>query len=142
MNGVKPHPLSLGTNMVKLLTWTCILSLIIIHETDMLLTQHYIGNQYNQETFPPMSWTIKTFGIFTAIWISRAIMYLYYWLALVFQKNRHWFYFLILVTILYYIAMIPWLFTLNLCDWPLDKLHKTTLTKSHSQDKMPSAFGK
>lgn len=102
----------------KILTWFFILALIFIHTADMELTQYYIGNNAYMEGFPLMRWSIGQFGIEISVWISRVIMYAYFWLALVNRENRWWFYFLLLVTVLYWVSMIPWWFQLGLVKWP------------------------
>jgi hypothetical protein len=92
--------------------------LVIIHTLDMQLTQHFIGDNWEQETFPPMSLCIKHIGIYNAEWVSRIIIYslLFIWC---FNRNKKpWRYLLYVGTTLYYAAMINWLFTLNLVSWP------------------------
>ena len=92
--------------------------LILIHTIDMLLTDKYVGNNWKRETFPIMSYTIKYCGIDAALWLSRLVMYLVMFFLLCKSQEREFRYLLYLITILYYTAMIPWLFTLNLVKWP------------------------
>lgn len=103
---------------MRFITWTFLILLIAIHSLDMELTRYYIGNNAQSETFPPMRWAIGNFGIDTALWISRAIMYPYYFMTLMNQDKRVWRYALILMTILYWTAMVPWVFQLQLLKWP------------------------
>lgn len=84
----------------------------------MLLTQHYIGNNWAAENFPPMSWCIKHHGIDVALWYSRTIMYSLMLVFLCNQDKRFWQYLLLLGTILYYTAMIQWLFFFDILIWP------------------------
>jgi len=105
--------------MRTFITWFFLLALILIHSLDMELTRYYIGSDAKSEAFPPMSWCIGKFGIEMSLWISRAIMYPFFWLALVFRKKDGWLYFLILTTILYYTAMTSWIFHLGFWKWPL-----------------------
>ena len=104
--------------MTKFTTWFFLLLLILIHTIDMELTRYYIGDNYEIESFPPMSECIKILGIENSIWASRIIMYFYFWLTLMNQNKRRWLYFLIIVTILYWTAMIPWVFQLRILNWP------------------------
>jgi len=92
--------------------------LVIIHTLDMQLTQDFIGNNWEQETFLPMRLCIKHIGIYNAEWVSRVIIYatLFIWC---FNRNKKsWRYLLYISTTLYYAAMINWLFTLKLVSWP------------------------
>lgn len=100
------------------MTWILILLLIIIHTVDMVLTRYYIGDNYKEESFFPMSSCINAIGIYNSIWLSRIIMYSYFFFALINQENKKWFYFLILVTILYYTSMIEWTFQLGIIKFP------------------------
>jgi hypothetical protein len=101
--------------------WICLTLLIFIHTADMELTRYYIGNEPKNESFPPMSWAISKFGVDTSIWISRAIMYPYMFIAMLNYNKRLWKYSLVLVTILYWVAMIPWWFQLGILSWPFPK---------------------
>lgn len=105
--------------MQRIITWVCVFLLILIHTIDMELTGYYIGNNFERESFPIMRFTIQVFGIDTALWFSRAIMYVYFFVALINRDKPKWYYFLILVTVLYWVAMIDWLFHLQLANWPL-----------------------
>ncbi len=91
--------------------------LLVIHTTDMELTNHYIGNDWARETFIPMRLCIKYIGIKQALWISRIVIYSLCFACLLYKDNKHWIYALILGTILYYAAMITWLFDLNIINW-------------------------
>lgn len=104
--------------MRNLLTWVFLFALIAIHTADMELTHYYIGNDAGCETFPPMSWCISKVGIDTALWISRLIMYPYFFLALLLRKKDWSFYLLVLITILYYTSMLDWTFQLGFWKWP------------------------
>lgn len=99
--------------MNRFLTWFFLILLTIIHTTDMILTWKYIGNQFEKETFPIMRLSIEHFGIDSSLWVSRTIMYSYFFVALMKEDNKKWLYFLIIITVLYYTAMIPWLYTLG-----------------------------
>ncbi len=107
--------------MQKVITWVCVFALLLIHTADMELTEHYIGNNAQNEAFPPMSWCIAEFGIQKSLWVSRIMVYFYLWFTLLNQHKKSWFYFLILVTILYWTAMIDWSFQLELIEWPFPK---------------------
>lgn len=84
----------------------------------MCLTGHYIANDWEHETFLPMSYCIKWCGINQALWISRICMYTALYCYLVNWKKWKWHYFLIAGTILYWTAMIPWLWRLKYLTWP------------------------
>jgi hypothetical protein len=103
------------------LTWLFLIALIFIHTIDMELTHYYIDDGID-ETFPVMQWCMNSFGIDAAIWISRAVMYVYFWLALVNQHKNGWFYFLVLATILYWTSMVGWSFQLGIFEWPFPTL--------------------
>lgn len=103
--------------MKQLFLIFCLGALIAIHTTDMLVTQEYIGDCWEEENFPPMRWSIKNFGIDWAVWISRGIMYSLMLVYLLNQHKRIWQYLLILGTILYYTSMIQWLFYFNVLTW-------------------------
>ena len=103
--------------MMRFWTYLCLFLLITIHTADMLLTEQYVGNDWRSETFPLMKWAIQTYGIYGALWISRVIMYLYFWIALLTQDKKPLFYLLVIITILYYTSMIGWLFTLGYISW-------------------------
>ena len=92
--------------------------MIVIHTMDMELTRYYVGENWEFETFYPMSMTIKAIGIYKALWVSRIIMYLYFFYFLM-NKNKKWVqYAMITTTILYWTAMAPWLFTLGVLEMP------------------------
>ena len=92
--------------------------LLFIHTLDMWLTRYCIGNDWDRETFLPMSYCIKWFGIYNSLWISRISMYSMLFLYFLNWKKWKWHYFLITGTILYWAAMLPWLDTLGYVDWP------------------------
>jgi|SRR5581483_7716639 len=101
----------------KHINYISLVLLIIIHSADMLLTQYFIGNNWELESFPIMSLTIKYFGGDVALWISRVIMYSYFYLIILYKDNTYFSYFNILMTSLYWTAMIQWLFFLGLLKW-------------------------
>lgn len=105
--------------MKTFLFWFLLLALILIHSIDMELTTHYIGDQWQNETFPLMRHCIKEFGIYNAVWISRVFCYLYFYWCYIYRKDERMVYSMFLVTILYYVAMTGWLFSLDLVKWPL-----------------------
>ena len=92
--------------------------LLFIHTLDMWLTRYYIGNDWNRESFLPMSYCIKWFGIYNSIWISRICIYGSLFLYFLNWRKRRWKYFLVVGTILYWAAMVGWLRTLGYTDWP------------------------
>ena len=102
----------------KLISIFFIALLVIIHAIDMELTRHYIGNAWEREIFPPMSLSIKLIGIHASLWVSRAIMYTLIYLYFLNWKKRYWYYFLITGTILYWTAMVSWLWSLGFLTWP------------------------
>ena len=91
---------------------------VIIHTVDMQLTRHYIGNDWQRETFLPMSLCIKYFGIHISLWISRLLIYPFLFLYFMNWRKRCWYYFLITSTLLYWAAMLSWLWTLGIVEWP------------------------
>lgn len=105
-------------NRWSALTWLSVAFLVAIHGVDMELTMVYIGDNYDMEIFPPMRWAIKYYGISGALMFSRFLTYGYLYLALLHAPDRRWSLFTLVVCLLYYTAMINWLFRLGLCEWP------------------------
>ncbi len=101
--------------MKSLLLWICFALLIAIHTIDMELTRVFIGDQWELETFPPMKYCIKQFGIYNSLWISRIIMYSLFLFYLLNNKNLKLQKVMIISTILYWTAMIGWL---DIFDFP------------------------
>ena len=91
--------------------------LIVIHTLDMQLTQDFVGNNWERETFPLMSYCIKWFGIFTSLWISRFTMYSLMFLYILNRNSRYWNAFLIVGTLLYWDAMTQWLWRFDILQW-------------------------
>jgi len=100
-----------------LFLWTCFVLLITIHTLDMELTAHYIGCNWHGESFPFMRWSIKFFGINNALWISRFSVYSLLYVYLIKRDSVYWQYLLILGTIVYWLAMIQWLFAFDILSW-------------------------
>jgi len=91
--------------------------LLIIHTADMLLTGHYVGDDWQSETFPIMRLTIRLVGIHAALWLSRLCVYSFLFAYFLNWRKRCWRYFLITCTLLYWTAMVSWLFTLGYVEW-------------------------
>jgi hypothetical protein len=98
--------------------WPLIILFILIHTLDMELTVQYVGNNWQYETFLPMSLCIKFLGIYNAIWVSRIMVYSYMFSCYIFKNCRFITPILLFITILYYVSMVGWLFTLNILAWP------------------------
>ena len=92
--------------------------LLFIHTLDMWLTRYNIGNNYEREIFLPMRHCIKWLGIYNAIWVSRLCIYGMLFKYFLNWKNWKWHYFLIVSTLVYWAAMLPWLRTLGYVLWP------------------------
>ena len=92
--------------------------LLLIHTIDMWLTRFQIGNEWEREIFLPMSYCIKWFGIYNAIWISRIGIYTGLFVYFLNWKKRGWHYLLVVGTLLYWAAMLPWLRALGYVSWP------------------------
>jgi len=92
-------------------------ALLVIHTMDMLLTEHFVGNDWDNETFPPMRLCIKYLGIHPSLWVSRVIVYSLVFLYILNWRRKAWFAFLVTATLLYWSAMTSWLFTLDILDW-------------------------
>ena len=103
--------------------WLWLVLLIVIHTLDMELTNIYIGNNWQHETFLPMSICIKYFGIYPSLWISRIIVYSFVFMLLLFQNNSIWRKILITITILYWASMVGWLYTLDIVKIPNRPAH-------------------
>ena len=103
--------------MGKACFYLTVLMAIVIHTLDMVLTEHFIGNHWWQETFLPMRECIKAIGIYNALWVSRVCFYLYLWLTIHFMDRKLVRTTLLVITILYWTAMVPWLFTLGYINW-------------------------
>jgi hypothetical protein len=91
--------------------------MVLIHTLDMMLTMHYIGSNWQRETFPLMRLCISQFGIHPSLWISRVFMYCCFYLFLCKSDNKYLQRLLVISTILYWTAMLPWLFSLNYLTW-------------------------
>jgi len=102
----------------KVISLVFVFLLVVIHALDMQLTRQYIGNDWQRETFLPMSLCIKYFGIYISLWISRLIVYPLLFLYFLNWQKRYWHYFLITSTLLYWTAMLSWLWTLGIVEWP------------------------
>ena len=102
----------------KQLSLLFVFLLLLIHTTDMWLTRFYIGNDWELEIFLPMRYCIKWFGIYNAIWISRISIYSWLFVYFFNWTRPCWYYFLIVSTLLYWTAMLPWLHTLGYTRWP------------------------
>src|SRR3990167_11334747 len=93
--------------------WFWLGALILIHTLDMGLTTNYVGNNYQNETFWPMQMCIKYLGIYNACWISRVCTYFFILISLFADNIKIWRSLVVTVTILYWTAMVPWLFSLG-----------------------------
>ena len=102
----------------KIISILFVFLLLFIHTLDMWLTRYYIGDDWTREIFLPMSYCIKWFGIYNALWISRIIMYPLIFVYFLNWKKWSWHYFLITGTLLYWATMLPWLNTLGYVNWP------------------------
>jgi hypothetical protein len=98
--------------------WVFLLALMLIHAVDMELTTYYIGNNWENESFPLMKQTIKLVGISNAIWISRVITYIFFFICYINRKRENVVFLMFIITFLYYTSMICWIFTLKLAEWP------------------------
>lgn len=104
--------------MKVFLFWALLSALIVIHAIDMELTTHHIGNQWEHETFPLMRVCIKEFGIHNAVWISRICTYVFFLICYIYRQNDKMLYIMFLITVLYYLAMVDWLFNLGIAKFP------------------------
>jgi hypothetical protein len=102
----------------KIISFLFAFMLLAIHTTDMILTREIIGDSWSREAFLPMSYCIKWFGIYNALWISRISMYGTLFLYMCNWRKWKWFYFLITGTLLYWTSMIHWLWSLGYVKWP------------------------
>jgi len=87
----------------------------------MELTTFHIGNQWQNETFPLMKLCIKEYGIYNAIWISRICTYLFFLVCYIYRQSDKMLYIMFLITVLYYLAMVDWIFNLGIASWPFPK---------------------
>ena len=101
----------------KFVSFLFVSLLVLIHTTDMVLTQHYIGDDWQRETFLPMKMSIKWFGIYNAVWISRICIYSLIFTYFMNWKKWRWHYFLICSTTLYWASMVTWLWSLGYLGW-------------------------
>jgi hypothetical protein len=101
----------------KMALYLVLLMMIVIHTIDMEVTRHYIGNEWSHESFPLMRNCIYYFGIRNSVWISRVFMYSCFYLFLCKIDNKYLQKLLVLTTILYWVAMIPWLFKFHILEW-------------------------
>lgn len=105
--------------MKTFLFWFFLFALIAIHSIDMDLTTHYVGDQWEEETFPLMRYCIKEVGICNSIWLSRVCTYVFFFLCYVYRKKDNILFMMFLITVIYYTGMFGWVFRLDLMDWPL-----------------------
>lgn len=101
-----------------LVFWFCVFALVVIHTLDMELTHHYVGDNWQYETFPLMSWTLYYVGINYALWISRICTYAYLYFSILWRHRADVSWLLFVICVLYYCAMVQWLFTLGYLAWP------------------------
>ena len=92
--------------------------LMVIHAIDMILTREVIGHDWQEETFLPMRYCMRWFGLYNALDISRISMYTMIFIYLCNWKSWKWFSFLVAGTCLYWISMVHWLWILGYVDWP------------------------
>lgn len=95
------------------LFWACFFLLVLIHTFDMEVTYRCIGNCWEMETFLPMSTCIRYLGIMNAIWVSRLIMYPYFWVCVHFRRLRWIRTTMGIITLLYWASMLNWPFLLG-----------------------------
>lgn len=105
--------------MKTFIFWVFLIALFVIHSLDMELTTYYIGNQWNNETFPLMRLCIREFGIYNSVWLSRIATYIFFFICFKYKHYDNILFLMFLITILYYVSMVPWLFLLKLATWPL-----------------------
>lgn len=105
-----------STRYLVMSVWIWLILLVIIHTVDMSLTDQYVGNRWSHETFFLMAYTIKWCGIDNALWISRIITYAFIYCVLQYPVKLY--NLLVVVTILYWTAMMPWVFFLGIVHWP------------------------
>ena len=101
----------------KVISLLFVFLLVLIHALDMELTRIYVGDNWQNEIFLPMSLCIKYFGIHISLWISRIIIYPTLFLYFMNWQKRSWHYFLITGTLLYWTSMLSWLDTLGIVEW-------------------------
>jgi hypothetical protein len=115
---ILPHHDSNASKPSKVFSVLFVFLLLLIHTTDMILTRNIIGDDWWRETFLPMSYCIKWLGIYNALWVSRICIYSLLFVYFLNMNKWAWYYFLVTGTILYWTAMIPWLWTLGYINWP------------------------
>lgn len=86
----------------------CFFALIVIHSIDMVLTEYYIGDDYQMESFPLMRWMIRYLGINYALWVSRFSFFGYISLFILNHDKQNWKYSLLVFTLFYYSGMLVW----------------------------------
>jgi hypothetical protein len=104
--------------MVKFCFWISLVFFVALHTVDMLLTATYIGDDWELESCPSMSWMIKNFGIGHAVFCCRVAAGLTFFTAIYFHKRLFVQYALITFTLFYAIDMMAWLFTFKILTMP------------------------
>lgn len=103
--------------MKKFSLYFVLAMMILIHTIDMELTTHYIGNNWQKETFPLMRYCICHFGIHASCWISRIFMYFCFYVFLCNSDSKNLQRLLVLTTTIYWTSMVSWLFSLGILAW-------------------------
>jgi hypothetical protein len=83
----------------------------------MHLTRQFIGNDWQRESFLPMSWMIKNYGIEEAVFICRIVTMALVMLVLTFKKYEFVRDLTIVSNLMYWLIMTNWLFTLGYLKW-------------------------
>lgn len=98
--------------------WLCLVGLLVIHTLDMVLTERCVGDNWQCETFLPMSLCIKHIGIHNSLWVSRLCIYSYLWVCIQYREMRAVQTTLMVVTLLYWASMYCWLYYFGWATWP------------------------
>ena len=104
--------------MLKTCFWLSLFAFIALVVVDTLCTSYYIGDDWEQEVNPIMSWMIKEYGIGTAIWYARACFGVFFFFIFLLKDYRTIQIMFMSFVLFYLIAMTEWLFILGYLEMP------------------------
>lgn len=97
--------------------WISFWLIYIIQCLDMLLTQQYVGDNWKNENFPPMSLCIKYLGIDWSLWVARVLFFSFLFFCLKYRDSHRITNVLFILNLCYWASMVQWLFILGFLKW-------------------------
>ena len=103
--------------MANFMFHLCVFLFLLIQGVDMILTKTFIGDDWTREACVPMSWLIQHHGIDTAVLTCRALTFFFVVSSLCLKRHAIIRNSVIVFTVIYYLVMVNWLFTLGYVSW-------------------------